>query len=206
MLKQHGFDEWSKKYDEHVQNSVGYPFEGYNDLMNEIVNEIDYGNKPSVLDVGIGTGTLSSLLNTKGATITGLDFSSEMIKVAESRIKNGIFYVQDLSNGLPKELNNTEFNYIISTYVIHHFCLDQKITLIVELLNHLKPGGKLLIGDVAFQTEADLIRCKEQNKDCFDHDELYIVADEIIKALQRKDITAKYKQISSCAGVVKVIK
>ena len=52
-----------------------------------------------------------------------------------------------------------------------------KIQFIQLLKTLLKEGGCILIGDVAFQTRSDLEKCHKENKDGWDEDEIYFVAD-----------------------------
>lgn len=49
-----------------------------------------------------------------------------------------MYYHHDLSKRLPKEIANEKYDYIVSTYVIHHFDLKEKINLIIELKQKLR--------------------------------------------------------------------
>jgi len=65
--------------------------------------------------------------------------------------------------GMPDLLKGKQFDYIICTYAIHHLQDEQKLTFIGELLDYLSPDGKILIGDVAFETKAEYEKCKSEN-------------------------------------------
>ena len=62
----------------------------------------------------------------------------------------------------------------------------------------LKPGGKVLIGDVAFRDRAAQDRCRMENGDGWDEDEHYFVYEDLQKALP--DLT--FTQLSPCAGLL----
>ena len=49
-----------------------------------------------------------------------------------------------------------KYDAIVSTYALHHLTDEAKITFIQQLLPLLNAGGKIFIGDIAFQTREDL--------------------------------------------------
>ena len=95
-------------------------------------------------------------------------------------------------------MQNFCYDYIVATYSLHHLTDDQKKCLFLELHNHLKENGKIIIGDVAFETRKDLEQCKLKAEDTWDNDEIYFVVEEL-----RKDFPAlSFTQMSDCAGVL----
>ena len=62
----------------------------------------------------------------------------------------------------------------------------------------LNEGGQILIGDVAFETRADLERCRLAAGDGWDDEEFYFVADELRRAVPSLTFT----KISDCAGIL----
>lgn len=73
-----------------------------------------------ILDAGCGSGIYSRLLASKGAIVTGVDISKEMLKIAknESEGINNIKYVQANLYELPFKSNS--FDLIICTYVLEN--------------------------------------------------------------------------------------
>lgn len=69
-------------------------------------------------------------------------------------------------------------------------------------MNHLNDGGKLLIGDVAFNTREELEKCKTEAGDDWDEDEIYFVLNEIRKSFPQ----ATFEQKSFCSGVIAISK
>jgi putative AdoMet-dependent methyltransferase len=205
-MNKKGFDRWSDDYDKDVissNNLKSYPFDGYFNVITT-VNKLIKPSGADILDIGIGSGKLSTILYKKGAKICGVDFSRAMIKKAKRTIPYGEFYLFDFKDGLPPELKERKFNYIISTYAIHHLNDTNKIKLIKKLFNHLKPYGMIIIADIAFETEAKMLRCKKKAGDIWDDDEIYITKETFLNLLNLKGITAKYTQISSCAAVITI--
>ena len=203
MLDSKGFDLWSESYDQSIADSKGYPFEGYYDVLAYVYNQLGSNISGSkILDIGFGTGTLTNRLYQEGAIIYGVDFSANMIKIAQEKMPNGRFVQADFSQGIPPELTGAKFNPIISAYAIHHLDHRAKVDFIKELKTLLAPGGQIIIADVAFRTISDFEECRLKNIDRWDNDEIYIVMEEIEDLLKKQGLNFAYHQISSCAGAL----
>ncbi len=95
-------------------------------------------------------------------------------------------------------MRNCRYDYIVATYSLHHLTNTQKSDFLLDLRNYLKENGKIIIGDVAFETRKDLERCKLKAGDAWDNDEIYFVVEEL-----RKDFPGiSFMQTSDCAGVL----
>jgi demethylmenaquinone methyltransferase/2-methoxy-6-polyprenyl-1,4-benzoquinol methylase len=93
----------------------------------------------SLLDVGGGTGRVSSFLAGATARIILADLSYQML--VESRSKNSLYPACSHSEYLP--FPDASFERIIMIDALHHVC-DQQQTA-TELWRVLKPGGRLVI-------------------------------------------------------------
>lgn len=204
MLDSKGFDKWSGKYDETIKNSKGYPFEGYYNVLGYVQNQIDIKKRVTVLDLGIGTGLLTFELYSKGIQICGADFSEGMINQAKKKMPLADFYQFDFTSGLPVELQSRKFDYIISSYAIHHINGKSKIDLIKQLQNNLEKDGRIFFADVAFETIEKAEECKKRSGKEWDSNEYYMVGTEIVAKLLTFGIKASYRQISICAGVLEI--
>ena len=151
-----------------------------------------------VLDIGFGTGTLTMKLYEQGCSIYGQDFSARMIALASEKMPNAHLYQGDFSKGLVEPLQNRHYDYIVATYSLHHLTDAQKSVFLTELRDHLKENGKIMIGDVAFETRKDLERCRLAAGDAWDDEEIYFIAEEL-----RKDLPGlSFMQVSDCAGIL----
>ena len=203
MLDNRGFDLWADGYDAEVgisDEENSYPFAGYKDVLGGIFQEVMTKGNARVLDIGFGTGTLTTRLYENGCDVYGQDFSQRMIELAKVKMPDAHLYQGDFSKGLVPELNDCRFDFIIGTYSLHHLSDDQKTVFFKALLNHLNEGGKLLIGDVAFETRAELEKCRTDAGDDWDDDEIYFVIDEIRKAFPQTE----FEQKSYCSGIIKI--
>ena len=81
---------------------------------------------------------------------------------------------------------------------MHHLTDEQKIRFLHILIEHLNEDGKILIGDVAFQTRKELNQCRLRAGDEWDDEEIYFVADELRTVFPNLSFT----QVSHCAGIL----
>ena len=201
MLDNKGFDLWADGYDKSVglsDEDQTYPFAGYKGVLARIYQLVMAREKAKVLDIGFGTGTLTNRLYEQGCEIWGQDFSSRMIELASAKMPNAHLFQADFSQGLADPLLHNSYDFIIATYSLHHLTDDDKISLIQTLMELLKEGGAILIGDVAFANRHDLEQCREKAGEEWDEEEIYFVSDELRKTFP----TMKFEKISYCAGVL----
>ncbi|MDD3429773.1 MAG: class I SAM-dependent methyltransferase [Oscillospiraceae bacterium] len=200
MLNSKGFDLWANSYDKSVtlsQTANTYPFAGYKDVLNEIYSQVKTKPTAKVLDIGFGTAVLSKKLYDDGYLIYGMDFSDQMIKIAKEKMPNSILLKHNFAFGIPQEFETVNFDFILCTYAIHHLDDLQKAAFIENLMTILSPKGKILIGDVAFETTAQLEKCKSDNEACWDNDEIY----PVLENLKQKFSKVKFHKVSFCSGV-----
>ena len=111
---------------------------------------------PSVLDIGFGTGTLTTKIYEKGCEIYGQDFSSQMLTLASAKMPGAHLYQGDFTKGLVEPLASRRYDFIVSTYALHHLTDPQKCVFLRQLLERLNDDGQILIGDIAFETREEL--------------------------------------------------
>ncbi len=95
----------------------------------------------SVLDIGCGEGVLA-LLKRKGVYLAGVDFSPELVELAQ---RNGYdtACVAQLTD-LP--FANASFDYVVSLDVMGHVAFDEKDAVLAEIKRVLKPDGVTMHG------------------------------------------------------------
>lgn len=207
MLDNKGFDLWADGYDRSVdlcEEENQYPFAGYKNILNTIYNIIHGKEKGKLLDIGFGTGTLTKKLYDDGYSIYGIDFSEEMIKIAKEKMPNAELIRYDFSKGLPKQLDNLRFDYIIITYAVHHLDDKEKTDFLTKLTHCLSENGEVIIGDIAFETREMLEQCKIDCGKGWDDEESYIVFNEMKENFHKEKTS--FIQLSHCAGIVRLKK
>jgi len=90
----------------------------------------------SVLDIGCGNGRMLEVLDNKNVSYTGIDSSSELIKLASQQ--GGTFMVKDI---LKMDFNQ-EFDVVFAFAVLNHIP-SHKLRLLAmqKIYQSLKPGG-----------------------------------------------------------------
>lgn len=201
MLDQNGFDLWADGYDKTVgisDKENTYPFAGYRDVLGSIFQAVMEKQNATVLDIGFGTGTLTTKLYEHGCSIYGQDFSSRMIELASVKMPGSHLYQGDFTKGLAEPLRIQRYDFIVATYSLHHLTDEQKISFLHTLCGCLKENGKVLIGDVAFENRDQLDQCRQKAGDEWDDEEIYFVADKLRNAFP----CLVFRQVSSCAGIL----
>lgn len=200
------FNEWAGDYDSSIDpQDESYPFAGYYDVLAYTQSLINLETKPTILDLGVGTGLLTAKLAEQGARITGLDFSEAMLQQAREKMPQEEFILFDFSYGLPSSLQEKKFDYIVSAYAWHHLNYAKQGDFLLSFVKHnLVKNGLLIIADIAFATKEDQLECALKAGKYWDEEEHYFTKEEIIPLLTREGFTWHYKQISHCAGVLEV--
>ena len=201
MLNNTGFDQWADEYDRSVARSDAagsYPFAGYQEILDAIVRQVTEHGGGDVLDIGFGTGVLTSRLYEQGCHIYGQDFSARMIELAQAKMPDARLYQGDFSKGLVPELRAQQYDAIVATYSLHHLTDTQKIGFLRTLLPLLKQDGCLFIGDVAFRTREELEACRTAACEDWDSDEIYFVYGE----LRPHFPTLTFESFSHCTALL----
>ncbi len=201
MLNDAGFDRWADEYEASVRDAEAadaYPFAGYSRVLKAVCAGVPDVARPVILDLGFGTGALTAQLYERGCDVWGQDFSPRMLALAQARMPDAHLFGGDFARGLAAPLRENRYDAVISTYALHHLTDEEKVALLRTLQGLLKPGGKVLIGDVAFRDRAAQDRCRTENGDGWDEDEHYFVYEDLQKALP--DLT--FTQLSPCAGLL----
>lgn len=205
MLNSKEFDLWADGYDKSVQlseESNTYPFAGYREVLGSIYRTVRENGGRKLLDIGFGTGVLTQKFYQDGCQVFGMDFSEQMIRIAQAKMPEAHLIQHDFTLGFPADFEKETFDFIICTYAIHHLDTRQKVFFIRQLQQHLNPGGQILIGDVAFEREADLQKCRKESGEQWDNEEIYLVEE----TLKPQIPNLEFHRISFCSGVVSVKK
>ena len=196
------FDDWAETYDRSVAIDQ-FPFYGYESLLDKAAALADAKPGLSVLDLGTGTGNLAMRFAVLGCDLWCTDFSATMLEKTRLKLPAAHFVLHDLRGDWPPELNRP-FDRIVSAYVFHHFELDEKVRLLGSLLPRLAPGGRMIIGDIAFPDAAAREKVKIADGDEWE-DEFYWLANETVPALENLGFKVEYTQVSACAGIFCIV-
>lgn len=131
-------------YDQNADAFAGkfmeYP--PYLERIKEFISSLDGGEK--VLDLGCGPGNMARqlVLSGKGYTITGVDLSEEMLRIARENVPEASFFCQDI-----REINfkPNSFDVILLSFCIVHLKDKEMVSLLEKVSQYLKAGGKVYL-------------------------------------------------------------
>jgi putative AdoMet-dependent methyltransferase len=201
---QQQFDHWASSYDKDVKQDGGFPFEGYDRVLDRVIALVAIEPGMEVLELGPGTGNLTARLVAAGAAVWALDFSAEMLARARQKVPTARYTQAGLLDDYPPDFHRP-FARVVSTYTFHELPLADKLTLLRRLAGDcLQPDCLIVIGDVGFPNAAARDAVRDAAGDAWD-EEYYWIMDEAGPALRAAGFAVQYEQHSSC-GLTLVIK
>lgn len=143
----------AKNWDKHVVHAedvarVG----GFRDLRERIIARAELEPGDVVVDLGAGTGLLALALADDVQRVWAIDISPRMseylrVKAASGELEN-IETVTASAVSLP--LVDGSVTVVVSNYCLHHLRDADKRRALAEIHRVLRPGGRLVIGDMMF--------------------------------------------------------
>jgi len=102
-----------------------------------------------VLDIACGTGEISRVLTSLGASVTGLDFSESMLGYARTKLVGKDWRAMLSDAQAMVQLEDRSFDFAVTRHLA--WTLTDPLSAYGEWFRVLKPGGRLLIVDGNFR-------------------------------------------------------
>jgi ubiquinone/menaquinone biosynthesis C-methylase UbiE len=120
------------------------------ELRREITEGVPLHSK--VLDIGCGTGDLLPLLARRGARITAIDKSPEMVRTARERaaaegILDSVSINQNTAMEVDRLFKDAEFDAVVLSLVMSELSAEERSWVLNQCARILKPSGVLLVAD-----------------------------------------------------------
>ncbi len=130
------------------QLMIEAPYDKWKTFTEEMIKQSEK-TVESIADLGCGTGQITTRLAREGYKMTGVDFSSDMLSIAEQRASNDNLPIQWIHQDLRflDGINNLDMaiSYCdVMNYITEE---DELLTVFKRVANALKPGG-LFIFDI----------------------------------------------------------
>ena len=117
----------------------------------KIAGQIAPESKGHILDVGTGTANLAIAIKRKSpkTKILGIDPDGKILEIAKGKIRKEKLDIK-LLKAFAQELpfKNQSFDYVVSSFAIHHIPSQLKNQAFYEMYRVLKKGGTILIIDI----------------------------------------------------------
>ncbi|WP_457742625.1 class I SAM-dependent methyltransferase [Thermococcus sp.] len=189
------FDGWAESYDEDVMNEDWIHRDYWKVL--RLVAERARG---VVVDIDCGTGNILRFLDSE--SYIGVEPSAGMRE--KFREKHGFEPLDGHFLALP--LPDGVADTVTTTYAFHHVPDEEKEDAIKEMLRVLKPGGKIVIADVMFESEDEKIRIAEED-DLRDEieDEYFAPVDKLRKICGRLGLECQFERINRYVWIAELL-
>ena len=103
----------------------------------------------TVADIGTGTGFLAEAAIEAGARVIGIDLSERMLAQVTARLQGKPFEARQ-SDAVSLPLREAEVDAVLANMFLHH--AEDPPSAIREMVQALKPGGRLVITDADTHT------------------------------------------------------
>ncbi len=125
---------------------------GFCDLRDRIIELAEPQARHTVVDVGAGTGLLSLAFAERAARVWAIDSSPAMgeylrVKAASADLHN---VESVLASAVSLPLVDEVADLVVSNYCLHELRRAEKYRALAEARRVLKPGGRIVIGDMMF--------------------------------------------------------
>ncbi len=176
-------DPYASEYDDDVKNESDPIRAGYQALQDWIGAHAN--SSSCIVDLGCGTGnTINSVNGFERAYC--VDLSQNMLDVAKSKLdhRKGITYVKSDLLDFFQIVQDPEIDTVISSYAIHHLTQPEKHQLFEAIFLGLKKGGKVVFGDLMFESregEKKLGEKYPEQVETFEDEFFWYVDEEVLK-------------------------
>jgi cyclopropane fatty-acyl-phospholipid synthase-like methyltransferase len=136
-----------------MENATGHDefkrFEGKFEQLIEkfrmVIEYLELNKTCSLLDIGCGRGELVIYHALAGGKATGVDFSEEAIKLAESKAAELKAECKFQISSFEKIDEEIKYDRIVSIDFIEHIAVEEGRAFFKKCLNLLNPGGRLIV-------------------------------------------------------------
>lgn len=130
------YEKIAQKYtDQYFNDLVDIPY------INKFLELLPKNGK--ILDVGSGPGQFAKHMMERGFEVVGIDYSKEMVRIAQKQVPDGDFRYMDMRH---LEFKDEEFDGIFSAYSLIHIPSEEVFETLKGFHRVLKVGGCLEIG------------------------------------------------------------
>lgn len=126
---------------------------GHYDAMQILLEMSGVNHDDEVLDVACGPGMVACEFARQAKHVTGIDITPAMIDQAQKRQREQELINLDWAVGeaVPLPYGDNTFSLVITRYSFHHLLSPEKA--LAEMTRVCRPGGRVLVADVAVEAE-----------------------------------------------------
>lgn len=133
LIVAHNYDQIAERYADWTAASRNDPRGRYMEILMAALPE-----GASVLELGCGSGNLTTRRLAERFVVTGVDISARQIALAQQHARNARFIHADMTT---LDLPTASFDAVASFYAISHVPREEHPTLLRAVERWLRPGG-----------------------------------------------------------------
>jgi ubiquinone/menaquinone biosynthesis C-methylase UbiE len=121
-------------------------------VVDQVIRSAEAKPEMRAVDLGCGSGQLTLSLAQQVASIVAVDISQTMIDLlAEHAASAGIANLEGVASPIERlTFPEGSLDLVVTNYALHHLRDRDKAALVARAHGWLKPGGRLVIGDMMF--------------------------------------------------------
>jgi putative AdoMet-dependent methyltransferase len=204
------FDHLAPSFDDMVgksdHGSKFNTYANYTEALDLIYQWIDAQKGEYGLDVGTGTGNLAGRFLESGIRMSGIDQSREMLKQCRHKYPE---MDTKLGNMLTIPYMDAQFDFVSSSFALHHLTDEQKRIGLSEMMRTLKPHGRICIADLMFNNEQaredyiqNLIQHRQVSELKAIQDKYYSDRSGLLEWFDEHGYVTKHRQINDLLHIV----
>ena len=142
--------QWDKRVEQwhsHVTSAAAFEH-----LLRDLIDVASPRPADSCVDLGAGTGFVTMALAPLVSSVLAVDISPAMASaLAEQAAADGLANVStQVADLVEFQLPPASTDLVVSSYALHHLVDPDKRALVARAAQWLRPGGRLVIGDMMF--------------------------------------------------------
>jgi ubiquinone/menaquinone biosynthesis C-methylase UbiE len=128
---------------------------GFRRIRDRIVTLAEPQPADIVVDVGAGTGLLTLALAPSVRTVWAIDVSPAMTEYVHAKARSAALdnVAQVTATAVSLPLVDGAASLVVSNYCYHHLRDEHKERALAEAFRVLRPGGRIIIGDMMFRLQ-----------------------------------------------------
>ena len=157
--------QWDKRVEQWHSHVTSAP--AFEHLLRDLIDVASPRPADSCVDLGAGTGFVTMALAPLVSSVLAVDISPAMASaLAEQAAADGLANVStQVADLVEFQLPPTSTDLVVSSYALHHLVDPDKRALVARAAQWLRPGGRLVIGDMMFgrgasRRDRDILRQK----------------------------------------------
>ena len=202
--------EKGKFSNEDLHSIDGFPIEKeyWEKLINNLIDLCHLNDCKNICDFGCGSGAFLKQILKKypSMNVYGCDYAESLVSIAQKNIQEGKFWVHDITLPLSDKMCSLKpFDAIVCYGVLIYLnSFDDVEKAILNMMQLLKPGGKLILGEINDLEKKDLskkIRAKTSSSSQYlcpelDVDHLYLSRDFFINLAKKLNAQIDFIEFS----------